>query len=450
MGQLDLIAIVDFGTSDIRCVVAKRNHNNVISILEHHSVNAENSVRRGIIYNVELAAGMLKKLMNAIHNKLGGIKIAKVYVTLGGQSVFTHKITEEMQLIPPSHVKQEMVDSLWRKARAYKPDLTTNYGIVDVEYFVDQKSETRPVGVSCDKLEADFTVVVGRPNLLNNIKKVVESCNLELAGYFVSSVASAELLLEEQDRKLGCVLVDFGAGTTDVSIYHNGILRYLSTIPLGGRSITQDITAMNFLEDEAEKYKLKFGKAKESKPKSRFASPFASKQEVDMVELNKVISFRLTEIIANIKEQIRLSGFQDKLGAGMLITGGASELTNLEEELSEKLKMEVRRVYARKDRVNNAHEVVSNLSYSPVLGAMFFAEENCQYIEPKVTIETGATEHEEVSTAASRDSNRKRGGMFWKGGDSSVESKKTKDTSSVKDKMRGFFDNLFVDEVDDE
>lgn len=448
MGQLDLIAVIDFGTSEIRCVVGKRNHNNVISVLEHHSVSAGNSVRRGIIYNVELAAGMLKKLINTIHNKLGDIKIAKVYVTLGGQSVLSQKITKEKMLIPPSHVNQEMVDELWSKAKAYEPDLTYNYGIVDVEYFVDQKSEIRPVGVSCNKLEADFTIAVGRPNLLSNIKKVVESCGLELARYYVSAVASAELLLEEQDRKLGCVLIDFGAGTTEVSVYHDGILRFISTIPLGGKSITHDITAMNFLEDEAEKYKLKFGKAKESKSKSRFTSPFSSKQEVDLVELNKVIGYRLNEIIANIKEQIRLSGYEDKLGAGVLITGAASKLTNIEEELSDKLKMDVRKVYSRKDKVNNAHDVVSNPSFSPALGTMLFAKENCQYIEPEPLIESELGGYED-GKEKNKTPDKKRMGRFGSKSDKPSEVKKTKD-SSMKDKMRDFFENFFVDEMDDE
>src|SRR5690606_36563654 len=119
-----------------------------------------------------------------------------------------------------------------------------------------------------------------------------------------------------------------GAGTTTLSVYKDGVLRRAVVIPFGGKSITKDISALNFTESDAEQLKIKFGKAMETHESPFFSSPFSSKPDVDLSELNRVIGLRLDEITANIVEQIRLSGFENKLGAGVIITGGASQMKN--------------------------------------------------------------------------------------------------------------------------
>ena len=250
-------------------------------------------------------------------------KIGKVYVSIGGQSVHTEMIREMKQLSSSGIVTESVVEQLRNAADKYKPDLKRKYAIVDVEYFLDDKPEKNPVGVTCSTIEAEYQVVVGRPNLGPNLEKViVEKGHLQIADFLVGPLAAAAIVLTDEEKELGCAFLDFGAGTTTLSIYKGSILRRMVTIPFGGKNITKDIAELNFVESDAEQYKVKYGKAaRENTESSLFASPFTSKPDIDLVELNKVIVMRLDEITANIKEQIRLSGYQEQLGAGLIITG---------------------------------------------------------------------------------------------------------------------------------
>src|SRR5690606_29405448 len=198
--------------------------------------------------------------------------------------------------------------------------------VADVEYYIDDKPERNPVGVTGSQIEAGFELIVGRPNLMHNIEKSIKAkSELEIAGYVVGPVASAAIALTDEEKELGCAFIDFGAGTTTLSVYKEGILRRMVVIPFGGRSITKDICALNFTENDAEQLKIKFGKAMETHEGPLFTSPFSSKPDIDLAELNKVIGMRLDEIIANIREQISLSGYEEQLGAGVVITGDASQ-----------------------------------------------------------------------------------------------------------------------------
>ena len=122
-----------------------------------------------------------------------------------------------------------------------------------------------PVGVACSTIEAEYQVVVGRPNLALNIEKTItDKGRLQIAGLVVGPLASAAIALTEEEKELGCAFIDFGAGTTALSIYKGGILRRMVTIPFGGRNITRDIAELNFVESDAEQYKIKFGKARKA------------------------------------------------------------------------------------------------------------------------------------------------------------------------------------------
>ena len=212
------------------------------------------------------------------------------------------------------------------------------------------------------------------------------------------------------------------AGTTTISVYKDSILRRTVVIPFGGKTITKDISALNLTESDAEQLKLKYGKATETRENSLFSSPFSSKPDVDHSELIRVIALRLDEITANISEQIRLSGYENKLGAGVVITGGASQLKNLSEYLTQKLKMPVRKATAKKSYINNAPDLLNDPSFTQALGMLLLGEENCML----------DTEHVVNDNLDNQDT--KRGKSESKTG--SKENKKTK-----KQQKQGFISN---------
>ncbi len=432
MTQSEFIAVIDLGTSKIKGVVGRRNENNVISILESEIIDSGNSIRRGMVYNIEEAGASIRKLLTMLENSIGD-KIGKVYVSLTGQSLHTLEFRERKILSSGGIVTQAVVDQLNSSAVKYTPDLKRNYVVADVEYYIDGKPDKNPVGVAGTEIEASFQIVVGRPNLLSNIEKsVTGKAKLPIAGYIFGALASAEVALNEEEKELGCAFIDFGAGTTTLSVYKDGVLRRAVVIPFGGKSITKDISALNFTESDAEQLKIKFGKAMETHESPFFSSPFSSKPDVDLSELNRVIGLRLDEITANIVEQIRLSGFENKLGAGVIITGGASQMKNLSEYLVHKLKMPVRRAIAKKTFINNAPDLLSNPSFTQVLGMLLLGEENCK-LEIEEVVEENIDLKEPEKRAASKQSPKEG-------------KKKKSQKQGFLDKFGDVFGNMFSDD----
>ena len=437
--QSGFIAAIDLGTSSIKGVVGRKNENNVISILASGSIPSKNSIRRGMVYNIEEAGASVRKLIAMLENSMGR-KIGKVYVSLGGQSLRTLEFREAIELSPGGVVSDDAVQQLRASAETYSPELSRAYTVADVEYYIDNKPERNPVGVTGSRLEASFKLITGRPNLMGNVEKSITGrAELPLADYIVGAMAAAAVALNDEEKELGCAFVDFGAGTTTLSLYKGGILRGMAVIPFGGKNITRDICALNFTENDAEQLKIKFGKALESQESSFFASPFSSKPDVDLTQLNRVIGMRLDEITANLQEQIRLSGYEESLGAGVIITGGASRLKNMDAYLTRELKMPVRVATAKKAFINNSPDLVNDPAFTRVLGMLLMGEENCelQVVEPQ---EYDSYDEEATSSSRSSRSKEKRKD------NAKVKKQKSTKEGGFLTNMENFFGNMFSDD----
>ncbi len=437
--QSGFIAAIDLGTSSIKGVVGRKNENNVISILASGSIPSKNSIRRGMVYNIEEAGASVRKLIAMLENSMGR-KIGKVYVSLGGQSLRTLEFREAIELSPGGVVSDDAVQQLRASAEKYSPELSRAYTVADVEYYIDNKPERNPVGVTGSRLEASFKLITGRPNLMGNVEKSITGrAELPLADYIVGAMAAAAVALNDEEKELGCAFVDFGAGTTTLSLYKGGILRGMAVIPFGGKNITRDICALNFTENDAEQLKIKFGKALESQESSFFASPFSSKPDVDLTQLNRVIGMRLDEITANLQEQIRLSGYEESLGAGVIITGGASRLKNMDAYLTRELKMPVRVATAKKAFINNSPDLVNDPAFTRVLGMLLMGEENCelQVVEPQ---EYDSYDEEATSSSRSSRSKEKRKD------NAKVKKQKSTKEGGFLTNMENFFGNMFSDD----
>lgn len=444
MTQSGFLAVIDLGTSRIKGVVGRKNENGVLSIMASGTIDSGNSIRRGMVYNIEQAGANVQKLVMMLENSISR-KIARVYVSLAGQSLHTLEFNEMKQL-SSGMVTEEVVKQLHMAAEKFQPEMKRNYRVADVEYYIDDKPERSPVGVTGSQIEAGFELIVGRPNLLTNIQKSISSkTELEIADYIVGATASAAMALNEEEKELGCGFLDFGAGTTTLTVYKNGILRRMVVIPFGGKNLTKDICALNFTENDAEQLKIKFGKAFENHDGPLFSSPFSSKPDIDLTELNKVIGMRLDEIIANIKEQINLSGYEGKLGAGLIISGGASQLRNLDIYLTQKLKLPVRKASAKKSMINNAPELINDPSYTQVLGMLLSAEEDCGQVAVESHDEEERDEGRSFSTG-------------WFGGAKKKNPKPEKKEKKVKpakkeggfiSKMEDVFGGIFTEEDDE-
>ena len=376
MDQAGFIVGIDLGTSKIVGVLGRKNEQGVITILASETIPSDSCVRYGVIYNIDEAAGKIKKLINLLENKTAK-KIGKVYVSVAGKSLRAIDHSETQVLVDNTAVTFGLLDKMEQQAKLNKPQFFTNYSVLAPEYYLDGKYEEEPIDKNATSVEGHYRLIVGRPNIKNNLQKAItEKCHIDIAGYIVGPVATAALILEEADRQAGCALIDFGAGTTTVSIYKDGLLRHMSVIPFGGRTITKDVAALGFAPDSAESYKIRYGKV--GKDKSKPTEGETISPDVDLRELNKVIQLRQDEILLNVINLIRQSGYADKLAAGIIIIGAASHLNGLAEYFADKSKLAVRKGGVKRVYINNVSEIVQNPAYTQSLGLLLFGNENCE------------------------------------------------------------------------
>lgn len=395
MEQSGFIVGIDLGTSKIVGVLGRKNEQGIISVLASESIPSDSSIKYGLIYNIEEVAGKIKKLISMLENKVGK-KIGKAYVSVAGKSIRAIEHKETKLLDGEMPVTFALLDAMEQQAKLNKPEFLTNYSVIAPEYFLDGKQEEDPIDKKASTIEGHYRLVIGRPNIKSSlIKSLTEKAQIEIAGFIVGPVAMGALVLDEQDRLDGCALVDFGAGTTTLSIYKGGLLRYMSVIPFGGRTITKDVQELGFVYDSAETYKIRYGKL--GKDKNRTSVDVAP--DVDLKELNKVIQLREDEIILNVINQIKESGYGDKLDAGIIVTGGASQMNGLIDHLAEKSQLPAKRAVAKRVYINNAADLLQNPSYTQALSLLIFANENCERKE-----EPAPTVVEPVTAAAQPES----------------------------------------------
>lgn len=439
MEQSGFIAVVELSTAKITGIVARKNAQGVITILASETMPSESCIRYGVIYNIDLAAGKIKRLVNLLENKVTK-KIGSIYVSVAGKSLRALEHSEKKLLDGNTTITMAMLDSMDQQAKLNKPDFFTNYSVHEPQYFVDGEFDENPIGKTASSVEARSIIVVGPPNIKANLKRSIEEKGqIQIKSYITGAVAAGALVVDLEDRQNGCALIDFGAGTTTVSIYKEGLLKFMTVIPFGGRTVTKDVQELGFTAEQAEEYKIKYGKLGKRTHEDEENKP----SDVDLRELNKVIQLRMDEIILNVLNQMKVSGYSEGLEAGILTIGGASQMKGLKEYLEEKSQMPVKRATPKRVYINNASEILNDPAYTQVLGLLLFANENCEQIEevkiPIVEPKAVTVEPEEepvvskIKTKEKKKKDKKQGSLF-----------------DLFEKVSNFGGALFNDEEDEE
>ncbi|WP_099463699.1 cell division protein FtsA [Parabacteroides provencensis] len=389
MAYTDFIATIDLGTSQMVGMVGTKNAAGTLSIIAYEVENSANCIRRGCVYNVEETANKIKRLILKLENKLGDAKIGKVYVGIGGQSIRSLEHAVPKVLPEDGEVTEEMLDALYQECKNYHPEMLDVLAITSPTYFLDDKPEANPKGIPCKRIDAHYQLIVGRPSLKRHImNSISERAKVEIADIVVSPLALADVILTEDEKMLGCALINFGAGVTSLSVYKNGNLVNLSVIPFGGNLITKDIMSLHLVEAEAERVKLTYGSAMTDKDNDQMISINSADgmglREIKLSELNNVVEARIKEILENIYARIEDTGLLGSLAAGVIVTGGAAALKNLQEVISSRLQMDVRYTSVRKGLVEGGEMIASNPGYATAVGLLMQGTKNCAaYIPPK-------------------------------------------------------------------
>ena len=299
-----------------------------LSLLQVATEPLDNSVRYGRILNVEdvtrSTAMVLARLGDNPALKNG--EITGVYVSVGGRSLSSLRDRESLRIPEERLITEDLIDRLNNEALAKVPKGKEPLEIVPLGYRVNGTRADRPVGSYGTALSADFTVVFADPLNSRNIERVVtERLNRNIWGFLVRPIAIADAVLTADDRNAGCMLVDMGAETTTCSVYAQGVLQYVATIPMGGRNITHDLAVgLGVTEQRAEQIKISVGKA----INENGTAP------AEEVQVDNIVQARVYEILQNVIAQIGFAGFNEAdMRGGIVITGGSSRLYGLNQLL---------------------------------------------------------------------------------------------------------------------
>jgi cell division protein FtsA len=328
---------VDIGTTKVCAIAGYRNAYDKVEVLGVGVVKSE-GVNRGVVSNINKTVKAIDEAVK-IAEASSGVKFDKVHVGIAGQhikSVHHHGILVRNN--PDKEIDRADIDKLIEDM--YKLVLPPGDKILHVfpqEFSVDDESKIiDPIGMSGVRLTANFHVITGQIGASRDIIKCVEKVGLEVADITLEPIASSKAVLCQEEKDAGVVLVDIGGGTTDISIFKDGIIRHTSVIPFGGNVITNDIKeGCMVMKDQAEKLKVKFGSAMaEEVMDNRIITIPGFKgrdyKEISEKNLAKIIEARLEEIFDYVLWEIKRSGYEDTLIAGVVLTGGGSLLKNIE------------------------------------------------------------------------------------------------------------------------
>lgn len=332
MANQRYLAAIDIGSSKITGAVGVVNPGGHVDIIATEQEKGTESVRYGHIHNLEETSRRLARVIEGLERNpmVAPRKITRAFVGLNGTSMRSITTTETMQLLDDTEITSKIIDNLKQQALETAIDNTLQVvDAVDRTYTVG-KSETRnPIGSIGNSISAVFDLMVCRPTLRRNIERTMAD-KLHLGcDFIVTALATGLVGLTDEEKRLGCMLVDMGAETTTVTIYCKGFLVYMATIPLGGRHITRDLTHLNLLEEKAEDIKLTSGNA--------FANPAGANinlSGIKMSDVSAMVRARAEETVVNIVEQINYAGLTSKdIPAGIICIGNASKLPGLTELL---------------------------------------------------------------------------------------------------------------------
>lgn len=326
----DIIVAVELGSSTIRAIAGKREPDGTLQILAVALEENSYCIRNGIIDNLDKTSSAISRVVKQIDEKLN-IQTKKIYIGLSGQSLHTVKNSVIRSFDTKTLITGSMIDSLKdiNKGTLY-PDARMLEAIPQ-EYSVGYRTTSDPVGLQSNVLEACFTNVIARSSLSENIERCVQNASLEVADILISPICLSDALLQNNDKRSGCALVDIGADTTTIIIYTNNIMRSLAVIPLGGSNVTADIASQNIELEEAEELKLKHGSALHEEDENKQTNPIAisHNRHIDESLLLEITEARYEEILLNAWSRIK--EYSDKLLSGITFTGGASRIANLKE-----------------------------------------------------------------------------------------------------------------------
>jgi cell division protein FtsA len=332
----DLVVGLDIGTTKIAAIVGRRNEFGKVEILGVGKTESL-GVHRGVVANIEQTVASIKTAV-AIAADKANVDIGEVIVGIAGQHI---KSMQHRGMITRHSLEDEvsqkdidqLIDNMHRLVMSPGEEIIH---VIPQEYIIDNESGIKnPIGHAGIRLEGNFHIITGQVGSVKNIFKCVNRSGLETVDLHLEPLASADAVLSDEEKEAGVVLVDIGGGTTDVAIFYDNIIRHTAVIPFGGNIITEDIKeGCGIIKTQAEQLKLRFGSAlsQENQENEIISIPGLRgrpHKEISVKFLAQIIQARMEEILEFVLFEIKNSGYEKKLSAGIVVTGGGAMLKHL-------------------------------------------------------------------------------------------------------------------------
>ncbi len=385
---------LDIGTTKIVAIIGRENEYGKIEVL---GIGRSKSlgVHRGVVNNITQT---IKSIQQAVEEAEAnsGLKIASVVVGIAGQHIRSLQHSDYITRSDSEEViNEDDLDQLCNQV--YKLVMLPGEEIIHVlpqEYKVDGQAEIKqPIGMYGGRLEANFHVVVGQVSSIKNVGRCIKSAGLDLGNITLEPLASSDAVLSQEEKEAGVALIDIGGGTTDLAIFKDGIIRHTAVIPFGGGVITEDIKeGCSIIEKQAELLKIKFGSAwpGENRDNEIVSIPGLrgrEPKEITLKNLSKIIHARVVEIIEQVYVEIKNYGHEEqkkKLIAGIVLTGGGSQLKHLKQLVEYITGMDTRIGYPNEHLAGDSEEAIASPLYATAVGLLMNALKN-QYKEKSVS-----------------------------------------------------------------
>ena len=331
-----IVVGLDIGTTKICAIVGRRSKNGKIEVLGIGKAESA-GVTRGVVSNIDKTVQGIGQAVEVAGSQ-SNVEIRVVNVGIAGQHI---KSLQHRGLITRKDIQSEISHRDIAKLIEDMYNLVMPPGeeiihVLPQEFTVDGEPGLKdPIGMAGVRLEANFHIISGQVTAIKNIVKCVNKAGLESTELILEPLASSESVLSDEEKEAGVVLVDIGGGTTDVAIFHEGIIRHTAVIPFGGNSITEDIReGCSVMRNIAEQLKVRFGSslAEENKENEIVCVPGLrgrEAKEISVKNLAFIIQARMEEIVDHVHYEIKSSGYEKKLIAGIVITGGGAQLKHL-------------------------------------------------------------------------------------------------------------------------
>lgn len=323
------IVAVEIGSSLIKGAIGAVDELGTLKVLAVEQREAIDCVRYGCIQNVEEVRQVIADIILSLEARvnIAPRKVKAVYVSLGGRSMASYRRDLEISFDEETEITNDVINQLLDEARLEQFADKEIVDVLPIGFMVDNLKQNNPNGTYGHNLKVALNIIACRPQIFKNLNRVIEEkLKLSINDYIVRQMAIAQLVLTSKEMQLGCVLVDFGAETTTVSIHKSGVLQSLVTIPLGSRNITRDLASLSITEDHAEMVKCSYINAnpQETAGGGQYTGII---DNVDDVEVLNLAQYRAGEIVANITAQIKDANYKaSDLSGGIVVVGRGAKL----------------------------------------------------------------------------------------------------------------------------